>query len=212
MIAAFAGISHANDTGIAAIEVAGINPGSSLNKNMAYFKGKALRPFMDVLPSINTTGLPEAGKHERTLLIISRAYNIVVHCRDAEYDLTLNKWKEFDPTCAIAVNKNFEPGNPDNGNTFAWEPQSRLTTKLISGAEFVHHVTQFQTIEFYGKEAGKFLSILPPGGSLRITGSIAPGNPENRAEDISCGYGTYTRTDGAKENGVICKFVQSLLK
>ncbi len=209
VLASGADVTYAAGTGRAAIEVSGINPVTAADTQETYFEGKTLRPFMETLPSIKRPGLPEAGQHDRMLLIVSRDYNIGMQCIDATYNVQQKKWIEFDPLCAIAVRKNYEPGNPGTGDLFPWEPKTRLTDPVISKIDFAPHTNVFRTIEFYGKEAGKFLSILPPGGKLRITGAIARDKADNRSIEIFCGNGTYTRADGVKESGVVCRIDQN---
>jgi len=202
----FMGTAHANDTGMAAIEVIGINPHAAVTGNndlSVNFGGESVRPFMNVLPPMTSFDGPDYGKHNRSLVVVSRLYYMQLTCKDAEYNAMEGTWKKSDLACSIAVRANYSSYNPDFGDLQTWDPESRLETPLLSGAGF-DKTSELRTFEFYGKESAKFLNILPPGGKLKITGA-------GSAVDISCQYGTYTRANGHTEKGVTCKIAQQAL-
>jgi hypothetical protein len=197
--------AYANDGGMAAIDVVGIKtsvPLTGTNEMVLNMTGETLRPFMAALPpsqgAVNPDGTSGDWVHYRAVMIVSKAYNIVIGCVDVD-----DNAKPATPSCNITAKKNYEPNNPDNGDSFAWEPGARMQASQLADVEFVKQEAGRMAIMFYGKEASKFLKILPAGGNLMFTGGVNGGN------DIAVSFTCKTGQQGSMTApGAVCTIKQ----
>jgi len=193
----FAGAARANDTSVAFIKVTGINPDnrtlSKTDELSTVFSGESLRLLMEVLPPEHTMGAagPENSKHSRSLMIVSRNYAINIYCNDFPADTG----ESAVPNCGVLVGQK----NNDAGDIYPWEPAAKMQISTIIDTKFVEQKSGPMSIKFYGQDAAKFASILPPGG-LKISGGVN-GKGNGLTLDFTCGTG---KMGSMTKPGTIC--------